>query len=243
MAIFGYLTLAFKVWMFVDALRRRVPFFWYLVLTFPFGEVIYFAAVKARDFGVRPGAPEEERKPSPVVRLERVAEESPSFHNRTQLAWALMEEKQPERAQHYFELALTTHPGDREALFGLGLSKLEQEDYAAAIATLTELVDESFSYEDYDAALGLVEALYQDGQREGAFELLERIVRTSHRIEHLVALARYQMRAERRDEARVTLERAIEDFEAQSEFLRRRNGAVATEARQMLRALTEEHEE
>ena len=103
MAIFGYLTLAFKVWMFVDALRRRVPFFWYLVLTFPFGEVIYFAAVKARDFGVRPGAPEEERKPSPVVRLERVAEESPSFHNRTQLAWALMEEKQPERAQHYFE--------------------------------------------------------------------------------------------------------------------------------------------
>lgn len=231
--------MGFKVWMFVDALRRGVPLFWYFVLWLPFGDWFYFAVVKARDFGVRPGiAPGQPEQPrSPIPRLEREAEESPSFHNRTQLAWALLDEGQHERAQHYFELALQTHPADREATFGLGLSKLEQQDFAAAVETLTSLVERSFAYEDYDAALSLAEALYRDGRTDDALELLHQVVRQSHRLEHLVTLAKYQLRAEQRDDARATLERAIEDFEALPDFMRRRNGALATEARQLLRSL------
>jgi hypothetical protein len=242
-AILGYLALAFKAWMMVDALRRRAPLLWFPVLMLPFGDWVYFFTVKLPDYRVAPGAAAPpviqapDPRPSKVTLLERAAEESPSFHNRVELAWALLDEKQPQRAQGYFEAGLRTHPDDSEATYGLGLCKLAQDDAAGAIETLGPLVERSFAYEDYEGALALAEALSRDEQPDVALSLLHDVVRASHRLEHLVTLARYQLRSERRDDARATLGRALQDFEAQPDFLRRRNGAVATEARQLLRAL------
>ena len=60
MVILGYLALAFKIWMVFDALRRKVHLLWFFVLMVPFGDWVYFFAVKVRDFNVRPAtAPEE----------------------------------------------------------------------------------------------------------------------------------------------------------------------------------------
>ncbi|MGD8859849.1 MAG: tetratricopeptide repeat protein [Myxococcales bacterium] len=251
MAILGYLAIAFKAWMVVDALRRRAPLLWYPVLMLPFGDWIYFFAVKLPDLGVRRSAPAAAPAPPPSIRpqepprqrelarLEHAAEESPSFHNRVELAWALLDEHQPQRAQTYFELGLRSHPDDKEALYGLGLCKLDQDDAAGAIETLGPLVERGLAYEDYEAAIALAEALFRDEQPDTAVALLQDVTRSSHRLAHLVTLARYQMRGQRHDDARATLSRALEDFEGQPDFLRRRNGAVATEARQLLRALGE----
>ena len=61
----------------------------------------------------------------------------------------------------------------------------------------------------------------------------------SRRLEHLLVLARYQLRAERKSDARQTLRKALSLFETQAEPERKRNGAAATEARRLLSALDE----
>jgi hypothetical protein len=240
-----YLELALKLWMFVDARRRRVHAFWYLVLVVPFGELIYLFTVKLRDFDVRPlPAPDAQAEAQPqrppASVFEHEAQLSPSFKNRVRAGWALLDEREPARAQRYFELALATHGNDKEALHGLGLSRLEHGDLAGAAETLAQLVDRSIAYEDYGAAHALAETLFRSARFDELFALLADMARDSRRLEHRVTLARYQLRAERKSEARDTLQRALADFESQPELERRRNGAVATEARRLLRALADE---
>ncbi len=240
-----YITFPLKLWMLLDAIRRRVHVLWYIVvMLLPFGEVIYFFTIKMRDFNVRPlpeGEPQPAEPPRPqAAEIEREAELSPSFKNRVAAGWALLEEREPERAQRYFELALRTHGRDKEALHGLGLCQLERGDLAGAIDTLSQLIDRGLAYEDYGATLTLAEALFLSSRFDEVFELLAAMVRDSRRLEHRVTLARYQLRADRKSDARDTLQGALAEFESQPELDRRRDGAVATEARRLLRTLAPE---
>lgn len=240
MILLGYLALAFKIWMLFDALRRRVHALWYLVVMLPAGDFVYFFAVKLRDFNVRPAPPAPEqsalRAPS-IEQLEAAVEQSPSFHNRVQLGWALYEAQQPARAHACFERALRTHPRDKDARYGLGLCLLEQGKPREAADALTPLVERSFAHDDYRAAEALAEALHRSDQNDEAYAVLEAIVRTTRRIEHRIALAKLLIRCERRDDAAKVLGEALSEFEAQPEHVRRREGASATEARRLLRTL------
>ena len=240
MVVLGLLAAAFKLWMIADALRRRLPPLWYVIVMLPGGDLVYFVVVKLRDFNVRQGPPPEPvtQRPS-LADIEREVESSPSFHNRIRLGWALLEEQQPERAERCFEQALVTHPGEKEALHGLGLARLTRGDSAGAVDSLGQLVQRSFAYDDYDAALALAEALYRANRAQEAFDLLADVEHDSRRLEHLLVLARYQLRAERKTDARQTLRKALSLFETQAEPERRRNGAAATEARRLLSALDE----
>jgi hypothetical protein len=231
------LALVFKLWMIFDATRRRVLWPWYLVLLVPLGELVYFFAVKVRDFHMRTSSPPPPPRAIRISQLEREVEGSPSFRNRVRLGWALLDAEQPERARECFERALSTHADDKEALFGLGLSQLEQSASVAAVATLSGLVERGLAYQDYDAALALAEALFRAGRKRDAFELLRAVVRDGHKLEHQLLLARYQLRGEHKDEAEATLRLALREFESQPELERRRDGAVATEARRLLRTL------
>ena len=241
MVLLGYLALAFKVWMLLDALRRGVHALWYFVVILPAGDFVYFFAVKLRDYNVRPAPLTVEHvgmKPPTLEELEAEVAESPSFHNRTRLGWALFEARQPARARECFELALRSHPRDNEARYGLGLCLLEQGKLAEAADALTPLVERSFAHDDYRAAEALAEALHRSEQNAEACAVLEAIVKTTRRIDHRIAHAKLLIRCEQRDEAASVLGSALSDFEAQPEHVRRRQGANATEARRLLRTLT-----
>jgi hypothetical protein len=238
--VLGLLAAAFKLWMITDALRRRLPPLWYVIVMLPLGDLIYFVVIKLRDFNVREGpAPVTQPARPSLASLEQAVAGSPSFDNRVQLGWALLDEGQPERAQGCFELALATHPNEKHALHGLGLSRLSRGNSAGAIEALSRLVRRSFAYQDYEAVLALAEALYLGGRSQEAFELLSDVVHDSRRLEHLLVLARYQLRSERKSDAQLTLRKALSLFETQPEPERRRNGAAATEARRLLSALDE----
>jgi tetratricopeptide (TPR) repeat protein len=212
---------------------------WYLVVVLPFGGLVYFFAVKLRDFNIRPG-PAPEPLPVELSVLEAEVEASPSFQNRVRLAWALFERERPERAEALFTLALRTHPNDKEALYGLGLCQLERGKNTDAVATLTGLAERSLAYESYQAALALAEALFRTGETDKLIDLLRAVIRHSGELAHRLLLARYQLRVRDRAEAQATLRTALDAFEAQPDFVRQRNGALATEARRLLRTL-EEH--
>lgn len=237
MALLAYLALAFKLWMIIDALRRRVQLLWWFILMLPLGDWVYFFGVKLRDFNVRPGeAPRAEREPT-LDDFRRAAEESPSFQRRFELAQALTAAGQHAEAAATFEKCLHTHPQDRDARYGLGLARLDAGDTAGGIEALSALVERAIGYDDYRAATRLAEALFEAGRRDDAFRLLDDVSNQDRRLDHQVALARLLLRAERRVDARTTLERALAMFDAQPDDVRPRNGAVATEARRLLRTL------
>ncbi len=237
MIALAYMAVVFKLWMLFDATRRRVHALWYLALLVPLGDVVYFFAVKLRDFNVYPARPAASLQ---LLEVEREAEQSPSFRNRVRAAWALLEQERPEHAQRYFELALGSHPDDKEACFGLGLCQLGQGQWAATAATLGPLVERSLAFQDYEAALALAEAAFRDRRAAASYALLQRVIDDSHRLEHRLLLARYQLRAGARSEALATLQTALHAFEAKPELERRREGAIATQARSLLRTLEQQ---
>lgn len=241
MVFVGLLLSAFKIWMVLDAIRRRVDRFWFLIVLVPFGDIVYFFAVKMRDFEARaaaeaPTAPAIARERE-LQELERAAAETPSFFNRVQLAWVLLEGGKHLRAQQLFAAALASHRTDKEARFGLGLAQLEGGEPQAAVETLSPLVERALDYEHYTGALALAEALYRSGERHKTLELLDMVSGDSQRLEHRLMLARYQLRGDHKVEARETLQQALGEFDVQPERIRMRNGAAATEARRLLRTL------
>lgn len=239
-ALLLYIALAFKVWMLLDALRRGVHALWYFVVMLPAGDFLYFFAVKLRDFNVRPAppAPEQDVPPPSIEELEAAVADSPSFQNRVQLGWALYEARLPARAKECFERALSSHPRDNDARYGLGLCLLDQGKLREAADALTPLVERSFAFDDYRAAEALAEALHRSEQNDEACAVLEAIVKTTRRIDHRIAHAKLLIRCDLKSEAAGVLGTAISDFEAQPEHMRRREGASATEARRLLRTLT-----
>ena len=86
--VLGFLQTAFMIWMLVDAVKRRVEFYWYIIIFFPFGEWVYFFAVKIHDFRqVRFRL--AERAPS-LRKLRFEAKQTPSINNKLALAdWSL----------------------------------------------------------------------------------------------------------------------------------------------------------
>jgi tetratricopeptide (TPR) repeat protein len=236
--LLGYIALAFKLWMLVDALRRRVHALWYLVVMLPAGDFVYFFAVKLRDYNVHPHAPPEPDQEPSLESLRALVDDSPSFYNRVRLAWAFYDADQPASARDCFEAALRSHPLDREARYGLGLCLLDQGKLREAADALGMLVEKSFAHDDYRAAEALAEALHRGEQNEEACEVLASIVRATRRIEHRIAHAKLLIRCERRDAAADVLAHAISQFEAEPESDRRHQGAHATEARRLLRTLT-----
>ncbi len=238
--LLGYLAVAFKLWMIVDAMRRRVHLLWWLLLMLPLGDWIYFFTIKLRDFNVRPGAPTPTDDAPSLDDLRRLESESPSFHHRARLAWALLAAGRPAEACEFFEKCLHTHSRDLDARHGLGRARLDAGDRAGGIEALSALVESQFAYDDYGAALRLAEAIFDDGRHDAALLALEEIARHGRKLEHEVALARFQLRAERWHDARTTLQRALARFEAEPDDVRPRDGAVATEARRLLRTLDDE---
>lgn len=237
MVFLVYLLIAFKIWMLLDAFRRRVHVLWFVIVLAPFGDIVYFFAIKLRDFQARSAKPVPGERERALISLEQAASETPSFTNRVRLAWALLEDGHPKRASGFFEQAERTHRGDKEALFGLGLAQLEAGESEASVSTLTPLIERCLDYEQFAAALALAEALYRSGCKQSTIALLREVSERSRRLEHRLVLARYQLRGDDKAEARDTLQAALGEFDHQPEPVRMRNGAAATEARRLLRML------
>jgi hypothetical protein len=234
--------------MIVDAIRRRVEPFWYVILLFPAGALIYFFLVKLKITELLPIAPkqtvpmqqaEEAQEPATTVieRLREEVQQSPSYANRMKLAKALFANKQFEEAAGFFTLALKTHPQEREALYGRGLCQLELNRTKEAIETLLDLLDLNLEYDDYKASQILVQTLWNEGQREEAFSLLEEINERSPELRHRIVIAHYMIKDGLKERAIEVLEEALLRFNQASDYIRKREGRWATEARGLLRNL------
>lgn len=237
------LATAFNVWMIVDAIRRRAAFYWYLIILFvPFGAMIYYVMVKARDLRFEAAVQPAKIRAKPVEKpslqeLRTRALEVPSVQNKIELADALTDAAQYQEAVPFYEQVLRTHSANKEALHGLGICKLELGEPAEAAEYLTRLMDLDPRYRAFAGALDYAEALWKSGQKELALEVAQQLSVESGRLNHRLAYAHYLQQAGDASAARGVIEQAIDHYQQSPEFVRQRDRSWVRKAQQMLREL------
>jgi hypothetical protein len=239
-----YAAIAFNIWMIVDAARRRAEFYWFLIIFLlgPLGGLAYFLVVKIHDydlkrllgpsFGVGGGGK------ASITELEYRVKQTPSVTNKLALADALETSERYTEAMGLFRDVLRGDDRNLQALHGLARCLMGTGQPAEAAESLEKLLEVDNAFRDYSAALDYAEALWQAGRREDTVDLLEGLVSVSARINHRVALAHYQLKAERTAAARDVLDRALSDYEHSPEFVKRRDRKWAEQARQLLMRLS-----
>ena len=234
-----YLFAAFYIWMIVDAVRRRAEFWWYLIIIFvPFGPLIYFFVVKVPDRrGGGGGIARLTRREPSLDDLRYRAGETPSVVNKLALADALLARSEYQESASIYQDVLSHDRENKEALYGHSLSLMGMQRHAEAADELHELMELDNSYRDYAAALDYGEALWQSGEHEDAVDLLTGLVGVDGRINHRIALAHYLGLSGQKDGAREQLKTALDDYQHQPAFVKRRDAGWASQAEKMLRDL------
>ena len=209
-------AIVLKILMFRDAVKRGVPTIWYWLIAFmPFGEVIYFFVFPFDDAQLRRRVRNWFRSPR-----ERYAD-SPTVVHKFELAQTLYAEGNFEEAQAELEALLRHSENHKEALFLLGTTRLQLEDYDGATRPFQRLVDTRAGFRDYAAWVQLAYAHYEAGRTEEAIAQLEHLVERSGRLQHRVILAEYLIKAERTERARAILRRALRSRDKDSEWAQR----------------------
>jgi hypothetical protein len=233
---------AFQLWILVDAIRRRVPFYWYLlILLVPIvGTLAYLFMIKLPELNGRaPGSPLAQAPTLvPLLsELELRARETPSELNKLAFADALAAEQRHAEAVERYRDVLAKSQDSKQALHGLARSLLALGRPQEAVDELAHLMDLDSAFRDYSAALDYAEALWQARQHEDAIGLLTGLVGVSKRINHRMALAHYLKEQGDSATARNELDQALAEFASSPDFVQRRDRRWADRARKLLAEL------
>ncbi len=238
---------AFKLWMFVDAVRRKASERWFWLIIFvPGGGLAYFAMVKMRDRSMQVLGRrmlESLKTPPSVDELERQFERTPSIANRIRLGQGLYDAEQYELALGHFDKVLAQRPDDKHGLYGAGLTHLELarkngSKPEAAIEPLSRLIELHRGYRDYAAWPDLAEVLWRCDDKDSCHQLLDELVSAAPRLAHHVLRAEFLHKAGQRDLATRSLRMALEDESHQPRHVRRLNREWERRAKTLLRELT-----
>ncbi|MGC4070586.1 MAG: tetratricopeptide repeat protein [Polyangiaceae bacterium] len=221
MVIF-YLAAAFKLWMLVDAMRRRVDNYWYFIIAFiPLGDWAYFIVNKFPELRKRLGGLRFYR-PNSLEALTYAVKTTPSAENRLRLAEGLYDAGLRTEAFEHFEAVLKTYPGDFRALYGAAMTLKALGRLEAALERFEQLLERNPAHDDYVSTLELADTLRQLSRNEEARAELERLVRQSPRVKHYLALAEHLVDMGCIDDARSFLEIALREYESAPDFIKRR---------------------
>ena len=236
------LILAFTIWMLIDAAKRGVEYYWFLIIIVfaPVGGIVYLVTVrmKALREAKRPqraltARVVESSGPS-LAELRTLALESPSIANRLSYGDALRQAKDYEHAIDEYKFVLQRDRKNREALHAAAMCHLELDQPAAAVEYLTRLMDIDPRYRDYQAAIDYAEALWLDGQQDFSLDVFEDLANNSTRLVHQLVFANYLALAERKTDARRVLEQALDNYRQSPPFVQRRDMQDARDAQQLL---------
>jgi len=228
----------FQIWMLVDAIRRRSPFYWTVaIFLLPLAAIFYFFRIKLPELTGRRPAPGP-RVPGPSLEdVAELARQTPSELNKLAFADKLAElQRFPEAIGRYRDV-LRTNRDSKEALHGLARALLSLGRPLEAIEELASLMELEPEFRDYAAALDYAEALWQAGKQEDTIGLLTGLVSVTKRIPHRLALAHYSKERGDSITARNELDLALSEFASLPEAMRKREQRWADRARKQLAEL------
>lgn len=239
--LLSFAVIGFQLWMLVDAYRRRAETYWlYIILGVPGGSLAYLILVRLQDRDARAVGHKILRfleRPTPLAELEERFRESPSVANRLILAQGLGDAGRFADAEQHFAAVLTTLPTEVDALFGLGVCRLEQGDAPGAVEPLTQLVAESPLYRDFAAYPELTKALMKIGRAEQARELLAHLAKRYPRLPNVVLFSKHLIQVGELELANEQLSSALRHHKSSPAYIRRMNRRAAADANALLKAL------
>ena len=244
--ILAIMWAAFKLWMFVDAIRRKASERWFWLIIFvPGGGLAYFAMVKMRDRSMQVLGRrmlQSLKTPPSVDELQSQYDRTPSTANRIRLGQGLYDAERYEGALEHFEKVLAHRPDDKHGLYGVGLALLaiarrDNGKPEGAIEPLSRLIELHRGYRDYAAWPDLAEVLWRCGDKDGCHQLLDELVSTAPRLAHQVLRAEFLQKAGQRDAAARSLREALEEERHQPSHVRRLNRDWERRAKTLLREM------
>jgi len=238
--LLAFAVVGFKLWMLVDAYQRRAETYWlWIILGVPGGAVLYLVMVRLRDRDARVVGQKILRflaRPTPLVELELRYQESPSVANRLILAQGLGDAGRYDQAEQHFAAVLETRPKEIDALYGLGVCRLEQGNADGAIEPLTQVVLDAPLYREFAAYPELSSAFVKSGRTDLARELLAELVKKHPRLSNVVLFSKHLIRVGEVEDAHERLRRALRDHERSPRHVRRLQRRAAAEAKALLNA-------
>ena len=239
--IAGFLAI-FKMWMLFDALqrcgRRCNNNYWFLICWVPFGDWVYFFAVKIHDPEFKQVWGKAFTRPATLEDVRYQANHSPSLVNKVSLCKALIDADKFAEADELLSELSKANPNEREIVFLLAICRSRAGNKSQAIETFETLIVTDLSCFDYKAADELASLYWSAERKNDAVELLNKMFKKSHRISHQVELAKSLYHLERKDEAKEVLQTAMQDYKHAPKFVKRQYRSAAREAQSMLRAFS-----
>ena len=246
--ILGY---GFSLWMFVDALKRKADFYWYILIIMlppPIGGFIYFFFIKLPELqaatadgggggGGLAAIPFPMRKGPSIRSLQSQVNETPSQENKLALAWALFEDQRIPESSEIFLACHREDDDDAECLYGIARCLSANGEHAQAATYFEKVISLDRVFRDYDPWLDLAFGYLQIGDSNKALEVLAKLIEEAPRVKHKTILGRCLADAGFHDQARTALTEAIADYEESSFFLQRDNETWVTQARELLAGL------
>jgi hypothetical protein len=192
---------AFTIWMLVDAYRRQVEWYWFLIILLvpPFGPWVYFFVVKVGDFRGLRDLQLFQRK-TPLAELRYRAEQVPTLANRLALAQRLVELNQPAEAVPHLEAVLNQEPTLSPALFALAKCH-EEERPEQAVALLEKILAKDGGWSNYAAWHLLIEVQAESGANEKALARCRDLARIAPTLHHKCLLGERLLAEGMNDEA------------------------------------------
>ena len=202
-----WIGVVFTIWMVLDASRRRVDWFWYLVaLLTPF---IYFLMVKLPNNPAIPEAGSNSDVPQ-VGKSKRQLGSSPFLSNLDR-ADQLEEIERYDEAVPIYQEALDHDPNNLRSLHGMARCELGLGHPRIAVSLLEQVLNTDREYGNYAAALDYADALWMSGQKQDTLELLDGLVHATGRPNHCLAHAHYLAENGELAKAKAVVDRVIEE--------------------------------
>jgi len=245
------LSFGFSLWMFVDALRRKADFYWYIliILLMPIGGFMYFFFIKLPELqaaaadgnAAMPAIPFPMRKGPSIRSLEAQVQETPSQANKLSLAWALFEDNRIQESSEIFSACHQDDDDDAECLYGVARCLSANGQHDQAVSFYEKVISLDRVFRDYDPWLDLSFGYLQGGETNKALEVLGKLVEEAPRVKHKTILGRCLSDAGLHDQAKTVLAEAIADYEESSFFLQRDNEKWVNQAKELLSGLSSSH--
>lgn len=202
--------LAFEIWMIVDAVRRRAPFYWYFViLLLPLGPLVYLLFYRLPAMSQEQGNSPESIRPSIPSVLPSLPFGNPAPN--LERADKLEEADRYDEAEPLYRRALELDAKNKQALHGLGRCLLGRNQAKESLQYFERLLELERDYRGFSAGLDYADALWTAEQKNDALELLEHLADHSGRINHRLAFGHYLAEAGQLERAKTEVRRAVDE--------------------------------
>jgi hypothetical protein len=233
------LLVAFQIWMFIDALRRREWLWAIFIFIFPLlNAVLYFffvyraAAPATRGFEL-PGAHDRRR----IKELQAQIHHLDKAHHYSQLGDIYFQQGKLDKAEASYRAALERDARDIDTRAHLGQCLLRRKRAAEARPPLEGVVAENPKHDYGYTLMALAETLAALGERDSALKMWQQVTSEHSYARAKVQLAELYLAKNQPELARTELKEVVADDMHAPAFQRKRDRVWIQRAKSLMRKL------